>query len=122
MDKRFKEEKTMLSYDYETEIGKLEKLCKENDLDYEIKKAIFPFIATIRPDREVKNQMRMNLGGEHETFRNGEIKLIFADELTMQIVNDYVIEDNLLNKLKNQIKKLHYIYLQIYFKEKTKLD
>lgn len=66
--------------------------------------------------------MRMNLGGEHETFRNGEIKLIFADELTMQIVNDYVIEDNLLNKIKNQIKKLHYIYLQIYFKDKTKLD
>lgn len=29
----------MLSHDYEAEIGKLEKLCKENQLDYEIKKS-----------------------------------------------------------------------------------
>lgn len=112
----------MLDFDYEKELEKLEKLCDENKLEFELKKAEFPFIATIRPDRESRNQMRMDLGAEHEIFKNGEIKLIFADELTMSIINDFMIEDNLLNRIKNQVKKLHYLYLQMYFKEKTKVE
>lgn len=45
---------------------------------------------------------------------------IFGEELTVRILNDFKIEDKLLNKIKNLVKNLHYIYLQIYFKEKTK--
>lgn len=112
----------MLKYDYEKELGKMEKLCAENKLEVEVTKAKFPVVFTVKPSQESKNQMMMNVGGDRESFVNGEIRLIFADELTMQVINDYTIEDSLLNRLKNMAKKLHYIYLQIYFKEKTKLD
>lgn len=112
----------MLKYDYEKELEKMEKLCDENELEVGIEEASFPIVYTIMPNRTSKNQMMMNVGGKRSTYVNGETKLIFADELTMQIVNDYVIEDNLLNRLKNMAKKLHYLYLQMYFKEKTKLD
>lgn len=54
-------------------------------------------------------------------FVNGEIQFIFTDELTMKVLNDFRIEDGLLNRVKNQVKKLHYIYLQMYFKLKMSL-
>lgn len=112
----------MLVYDYEKELEKIEDTCMKNNLEFEFIKASFPIKAIIRPDAETRNQMRMDLGEEHETFRDGEIAFIFADELKMQIVNDFMVTDKILNRIKNQVKRLHYIYLQMYFKEKTQLD
>lgn len=109
----------MLKDDYEEELKKIEKVCNEEDLEFHFVKASFPVIATIEPTWQAKDQMRMDLGESAESITNGEIKFIFADELTMSIVNDFMIEDALLNKIKNAAKKLHYIYLQMYFKEKT---
>lgn len=109
----------MLKNDYEVELEKIERVCKENKLEIEFTQASFPIVAIVKPSQESKNQMVMDLGEGARTLTNGEIKFIFADELTMSIVNDFMIEDQLLNRIKNAAKKIHYIYLQMYFKEKT---
>lgn len=109
----------MLKNDYEVELEKIERVCKENKLEIEFYKAGFPIVAILRPSEESKDQLRMDLGPEAEPHTNGEIKLVFADELQMSIENNFMIEDQLLNRIKNAAKKIHYIYLQMYFKEKT---
>lgn len=112
----------MLDFDFRDIQDKIEKLCDENDLEFIFESSKFPIIATIRPSEESKNQMTIDFGDEETTsFVNGEIQFIFADELTMKVLNDFRIEDGLLNKIKNQVKKLHYIYLQMYFKSKMSL-
>ena len=111
----------MLDMDYEKELSKIEDMCIGNKLEFEFTKFSFPVVATIKPSRESKNQIRMDLGDGSKSLTAGEIKFIFGDELTMSIENDFMIEDQLLNRIKNAAKKLHYIYLQMYFKEQTKL-
>lgn len=107
----------MLDHDYQDIEEKLENICIENKLEYSFETSKFPIILRIRPDFESKNQMKIDIGDD-TNFVNGEIQLIFANELTMKILNDFRIGDKLLNKIKNQAKKLHYIYLQMYFKER----
>lgn len=109
----------MLNQNYEKELQKIEGLCNENGLEFEFIKVKFPIIAIVRPDIESRNQIVMKLG-DGEVTRNGEIKFIFSDELTMQIIDDFTIEDSLLNKIKNATKRLHYAYLQMYFEKQTK--
>lgn len=64
---------------------------------------------------EEKNQMVLE-EVEEENKVYGEIKFIFGNELSISISDDFVISDDVLNKLKNNFKKLHYLYLQIYFR------
>lgn len=109
----------MLDFDYQDMLGKVENLCTSNDLEFEFESSKFPIVAIIRPSEESRNQLVMDLGDESSDFVNGEIELIFGDELTMKVINDFRIEDNLLNRIKNMTKKLHYIYLQMYFKKKA---
>lgn len=112
----------MLDFDFQDMQGKIEKLCDENDLEFDFKSSKFPIVATIRPSEKSKNQMTIDFGDEETiSFTNGEIQFIFADELTMKVLNDFRIEDGLLNKIENQVKKLHYIYLQMYFKTKMSI-
>lgn len=111
----------MLDFDFQDLKDKIEKLCQENNLEFTFESSKFPIIATIRPSEEAKNQLTIDFGDEDENknFVNGEIQFIFADELEMKVLNDFRIEDGLLNKIKTQVKKLHYLYLQMYFKMKT---
>lgn len=113
----------MLEHEFADLEEKIHATCRENDLEFEFESSKFPIVAIIRPDIETRDQMRFDLGDEDEgtNYINGEIRLIFSDELTMKIINDFRIEDSLLNKIKNQAKKLHYTYLQMYFKIKTKV-
>lgn len=113
----------MLNFDFENAKEKIEDLCYENTLEFDFESSKFPIVATIRPNEESRNQLTIGFGDEEEitNFVNGEIQFIFADELTMKVLNDFRIEDGLLNKIKNQVKKLHYIYLQMYFKTKMSI-
>lgn len=112
----------MLELEFADMQEKILKVCKENKLEFNFESSKFPVIAKINPDLNQRDQMRFDIDGsdgEITNFVNGEIKLIFEDELTMTVFNDFKIEDSLLNRIKNMSKKLHYIYLQIYFKKKT---
>lgn len=109
----------------ETEFGllhdKIIEVCKENKLEFAFECSKFPVIVKITPNLVHRDQMRLDLKEleESSNFVNGEIRLAFGEELTLTILNDFKIEDSLLNRIKNMAKKLHYIYLQIYFKNKT---
>ena len=117
----------MLSMDFADTQEKIHDTCRKNDLKFTFESSKFPIIATISPDLEKFNQMSFKLPGDDEreektNYVNGKIRFVFGEELTVNIINDFMIEDKLLNKIKNQIKNLHYLYLQLYFKEKTQIN
>ena len=109
----------MLENDFSDLQEKILKICQENKLEIDIKLTKFPVVATIRPNLEERDQLRFDMQDMDETnnFVNGEISLVFDEELTMTVLNDFRIEDSLLNRIKGMVKKLHYIFLQIYFKQ-----
>lgn len=109
----------MLESDFSKLEVSIQRLCGENDLEIDFEFSRFPIKASIRPNEDKKSQLVMDLGDRTSNFVNGEIHLVFGEELTMKVLNDFNIEDDLLNKIKNQVKKLHYIFLQIYFKQKN---
>lgn len=106
----------MLNDEYNKTFDKINDLCIENELEFTFESSRFPIVARVTPNFEQKNQMKMDIGNDTD-FINGEVQFIFDDELTMKVLNDFRIEDSLLNKIKNMSKKLHYLFLQIYFKE-----
>lgn len=109
----------MLEHDFADLQDKILKVCKDNKLEIDIKLSKFPVTATLRPSLEERDQLRFDMQEmDIETnFVGGEINLVFEEELTMTVLNDFRIEDSLLNRIKGMVKKLHYIFLQIYFKE-----
>jgi len=115
----------MLNMDFATTQEKIRDTCFKNDLEFKFECTKFPVVATITPDMEKFDQIKFDFGEkDHEktNYINGQIKFIFGEELTVNILNDFMIEDRLLNKIKNLIKNLHYLYLQLYFKDKTQIN
>lgn len=117
----------MLNTEFIVTNEKIHETCLKNDLEFTFESMKFPIVATLSPDLKKVNQMQFKLPGEEErieksNYTNGKIRFIFGEELKVNIINDFVIEDKLLNKIKNQAKNLHYIYLQLYFKEKTQIN
>lgn len=110
-----------LDIEYEKTYEKIEDICMDNNLAFSFENSKFPIVAKITPSFEVKNQMRMETG-EDSNYISGEIQLVFGEVLNMKILNDFYIEDKLLNRIKNQAKNLHYIYLQQYFKKMMDWD
>lgn len=120
MDQGIGGSNAMLETDFAELKGKVYRLCSENSLEIDFELSRFPIMVNIRPNDRAKNQIAMDLGDKTTNFVNGEIQLIFGEDLTMRVLNDFNIEDDLLNKIKSQVKKLHYLFLQIYFKQKMK--
>jgi hypothetical protein len=109
----------MLDRDFGDIYDKICNLCRENKLEFSFECVKFPVVARLKPDLKQTNQLTFDEEKEKTNFVNGEIKFTFGDELTMTVLNDFKIEDDVLNKIKSMTKKLHYIYLQTYFKKKT---
>lgn len=112
----------MISDEFYDELDKLKQTCRKEGLEVEFVKTRFPIVAILQPTMESKNQMRMDMGEGEVPFTDGAIKFVFDDELNILISDGFLIGDKLLNKIKNAIKKIHYLYLQVYFKEKTKVE
>lgn len=74
----------MLQIEYEKEYEKLDRMCQENDLDFNFENSRFPIVAKITPSFEMKNQMTLNVGGPDSNFINGEIQLMFGESLQMK--------------------------------------
>lgn len=110
----------MLETDYTTLEEKTFRVCEENNLEIDLELSRYPITVAIRPNLQARDQLRFDLEDKEVStnFVNGEIRLIFGDELTMTVFNDFKIEDELLNRIKGMVKKLHYLYLQKYFKGK----
>ena len=102
---------------YQEALGKVQETCDSEKLMIEWSNHHFPIIATIKEDDTDKDQVTMDMG-EEEQKQLGQMRFVFDDELIIQVDDNFYISDDLLNKLKNQLKKLHYLYLQVYFKRK----
>lgn len=107
----------MLNSDYQDILNKIMELCDENKLEFEFEYSKFPIVANIKPVLEQQGQLF--IADANTNFVNGKISFIFGDEPQITILNDFNINDNLLNKIKNLVKKLHYVFLQGYFKIKN---
>lgn len=99
---------------------KIEQLADSEDLEFQFSTSQFPItcVFTKKPD----NQMSLI---ENKLVAEGQLIFIFDEEMQVAIKDDFKINDNKLNALKNSCKKLHYTFLQIYFKnnkEKENLD
>lgn len=99
---------------------KIEQLADSEDLEFQFSTSQFPItcVFTKKPD----NQMSLI---ENKLVAEGQLVFIFDEEMQVAIKDNFKINDNKLNALKNSCKKLHYTFLQIYFKnnkEKENLD
>ena len=92
---------------------KIERICLTNKLEFEFETTDFPIIATVNR----KSDDQLNVLDDDYEVQTGQMQLVFGDELYLIIDDNLAISEDLLNKLKNNIKKLHYLWLQEYFKQ-----
>ena len=82
----------------------LEEICDDNSLtiDYDFN---FPIRITI------KDRMQINMfdGVPAESFLEFKFKV---DQVDLNFVGDFRLDDKLFSKISGKVKKLHYIYLQ----------
>ena len=117
----------MLQAKYDEVEEKLETLCDKEDLEVEIYRLGFPITVTIKP--QLGSQVSLfdsDNGVTTEVYKAGdekrEMQIIFDEDLTIKFIGGFVIDDDLLNKIRSLSKKLHYLWLQLFFMEKTKAD
>lgn len=89
----------------------LRDLIEDENLEIELNTRKFPITATVKRNITKTNQMSMM--NEPRGY-HGHIEFIFEDELIFRI-QDFKISDDLMNKIKNKLKKWHYAYLELYF-------
>ena len=53
---------------------------------------------------------------------DNDLEYSFSDELTLRSFGDFVIDDDQLNKIKNMAKKIHYLYLQLFFYKQKQIE
>lgn len=107
-----------LEYECEDLKLKIDEICEKEKLQLDWNMAKFPIVATVKPLDKDKNQVEMDLGPV-EKNRNGELRFIFGDDLQIKIDDDFYIPNEFFNKLKNSLKKLHYLHLQVFFKNRV---
>jgi len=106
----------VLSENWDDEYEKLEKLCVNNAMEFHVRKDAYPVRFTIGPRLIETGQMSLVDEAPQNEVR---MEFVFGEELSVSFVGDFVIDDDLLNKIKSQVKKLHYIWLQIWFRDKN---
>lgn len=106
-----------LKNNYEKLHSSIKDYCHGRDLEFEWINSGFPVIARIYYKQDENNQVTM--GEDFEDIKPiGKVQFIFAQSLIIKIDDDFEIPEEVLNKLKNNIKKLHYLFLQVYFEIK----
>lgn len=106
---------------YEAE-EKLELLCDSNKLDFTFRRdthpMVFHFEPVCREDAQACIDMPDDKKDVKEIDPESSLDMIFDEELIIQTSNDFSIDDVLLSKLKSAAKKLHYLFLQLWFSER----
>lgn len=95
---------------------KLEDLCEENGLRYYMEEG-YPIVFTFAPFAYGQTSMF----GDDESDHCANMQLIFGaiDNLQYKIEGDFYISDELYNKIKNMAKKIHYAFLQDWYRTKN---
>ncbi len=104
-------------YKYEAEAEKMETLLIENGLLFDFNTETYPLTMTVQPNTTPDEQMAMfEQATDGVSSQDAKLVLQFpVGEIVVRVYGRLVISDNLLNKIKNQAKKMHYLWLQGYF-------
>lgn len=91
-------------------------ICEANHMTFRFEAGDFPILAIVEADPVHANQIMIALTeGAEEARNNGKIEFIFDDELKIKMDKRMNMSEVLFNKIKNKVKKLHYLYLQVFF-------
>lgn len=102
---------------------KLQGICDENSLTYNIQNRAYPFLMIIKPLGGVDAQQTMLEGMEDATgagYISPDASLVFAyrdGDLSYKISETWTISENLFNKLKNLFKKMNFMWMQHFFRD-----
>lgn len=105
---------------YESYKKKLEGVCEENNLTFRFRHDVYPITLTIRPVTSLEGQMSMLEDVENNgyTNQNAYIQFVMKDGDVSYITSEtFTISDTLFSKIKNLFKKLHYFWVQYFFRD-----
>lgn len=96
---------------------KIEQLCRENGLACKLVTSD-PIKLVIWPDASMEGQISML---DEPAGRNGQgsvLTILFADaDVTYKISGGFVVSRRLLGKLLSNARKLHYLYLWMFYRK-----
>ena len=104
---------------------KLQGICDENDLTFNIHNQKYPFFMTLKALSGMDAQMSMleDSGENSDTgYISPEAVIVFAykdGDLTYKMSETINISDSLFNKIKNLFKKMYACYMAYYFRDRT---
>lgn len=107
-----------LNQKFTDERNKIDKLCDDNNLEFTFVPGTFPLVMSVAHSLERRQQMSL-IESEKSSY-GARIDFIFSDDLVVKVVGNFSIDDEVLNKIKNGAKKLHYLFLQEWFKTESK--
>lgn len=102
---------------------KLQGICEENNLTYNIQNKGYPFLLVIKPMGGMDAQQAMIEGMDDpgETgYISPDASLVFAyrdGDLTYKISETFTISDKLFNKIKGLFQKLHAMWMQYFYRD-----
>lgn len=102
---------------------KLQGICDENGLNWSIQNRKYPFLMIIKPLGGVDAQQTMLEGMDDPSgtgYISPDASLVFAyrdGDLSYKISETWTISENLFNKLKNLFKKMHFMWMQHFFRD-----
>lgn len=103
---------------YEEYENKLQKLCEDNDLSFDLELNQYPITLTIRPNGNAAQLVLFEPPQEEPigqpaaicfSFENGELRYSFS--------RSFAIRDDLLSKIKSLFKNIYFYWLQFFFRE-----
>lgn len=96
---------------------KIEQLCRENSLVCKLVTSD-PIKLVIWPDMSIEGQISMLDEPSGGNGPDSLLTIIFADaDVTYKITGDFVISRQLLSKLLSNARKLHYLYLWMFYRK-----
>lgn len=105
---------------YEAYKKKLQGICDENNLVYRFRHDTYPITLTIRPVSGVEEQLSLLEAAEDNGYTSPDASIVFAYKdgvLIYKISETFTIGDALFAKIKNLFNKLHYCWLQYFFRD-----
>lgn len=98
---------------------KLEALMQDNNLTYSFNTDSYPITLSVSQDLDPSAQMEIyDTSAGDVSDRDSKLTFIFRDgELIVRSDSRLVISDDLLGKIKGLAKKMHYLFLQSYFRD-----
>lgn len=98
---------------------KMEGICDENNLTFRFRRDTYPITLTVRPISDMYTQMSMLENVEEQGYISPGAYLMFEykdAEVNHKMSGSFTISDALLAKLRNIFKKMHYYWLQYFFR------